>query len=108
MLREQVPRDHDQGGATSSTASGDTHTVRRKSVRVSLQPTFSPAPPAGYDQFDEDENEPGGRHVSWSSRTKRVSGVATHDVWQDSSEEDEEYRRARQLLSRMGKRKGKG
>ena len=108
VLREQVPRDHDQGGATSSTASGDTQTVRRKSVRVSLQPTFSPAPPAGYDQFDEDENEPGGRHVSWSSRTKRVSGAATHDVWQDSSEEDEEYRRARQLLSRMGKRKGKG
>jgi len=105
--RSPPSRDHDQAG-TSSTASGDTPTTRRKSVRVSLQPTFSPAPPAEYDQFDEDdEDETGGRHVSWSSRSKRVSGAATHDVWQDSSEEDEEYRRARQLLSRAGKRKGK-
>ena len=111
MSREQVSRDHDHGG-TSSTASADTQTVRRKSVRVSLQPTFSPTPPAVYDQFDDDD-EPGGRRTSWSSRsaevhkTNRVAGAAPNDMWQDSSEEDEEYSRARKLLSQMGKGKEK-
>ncbi|KAL4072110.1 hypothetical protein J3A83DRAFT_4093322, partial [Scleroderma citrinum] len=111
VSREQVSRDHDHGGS-SSTASADTPATRRKSVRVSLQPTFSPPPPASYDEFD-DNAEADGRHTSWSSqpteprKTKRVTGDAANDVWQDSSEEDEEYSRARRLLSRMGKGKGK-
>jgi hypothetical protein len=74
----------------SSNASTETPPVRRKSVRVSLQPTFSPTPPA-----DED----GERYAPWSEGERNASG----DVWADSSEEDEMYSHARRLLS-SGKR----
>ena len=56
--------------------------VRRKSVRVSLQPTFSPSPPALY---DDDGNALG------------------EDVWADLTSEEEVYRRARGLLSSLAK-----
>ncbi|KAG1765031.1 hypothetical protein EV702DRAFT_981789, partial [Suillus placidus] len=91
-----------QHDTESSTVSTETPT-RRKSVRVSLQPTFSPTPPA----LEDDEAR--GRYP-WSS-TKDCNN---HDessepvIWQDSSDEDEEYSRARKLLSRAGKKdKGK-
>ncbi|KAF8554847.1 hypothetical protein OG21DRAFT_1508354 [Imleria badia] len=85
---------------TSSTSTG-TPPSRRKSVRVSLQPTFSPTPPALCD-------EEGDGHAPWSEGQKTKTGQAKGkgdkggDVWADSSEEDEEYSRARRLLS-MGK-----
>ena len=60
--------------------------VRRKSVRVSLQPTFSPLPPALY---DDDGDAPG------------------EDVWADSTSEEEVYHYARGLLSIIGKDKDK-
>ena len=60
--------------------------VRKKSIRVSLQPTFSPSPPALY---DDDGDAPG------------------EDVWADSTSEEEVYRRARGLLSIVGKDKNK-
>ncbi|KAG6329100.1 hypothetical protein ID866_9988, partial [Astraeus odoratus] len=51
-LPPQGSGDHN---GTSSTVSTEITPARRKSVRVSLQPTFSPTPPALYDQFDEDD-----------------------------------------------------
>lgn len=91
-----------QHDTESSTVSTETPT-RRKSVRVSLQPTFSPTPPA----LEDDEAH--GRYP-WNSTKKGDN----HDefgepvIWQDSSDEDEEYSRARKLLSRAGKKdKGK-
>ncbi|KAG1843184.1 hypothetical protein F4604DRAFT_1596947 [Suillus subluteus] len=92
-----------QHDTESSTISIETLT-RRKSVRVSLQPTYSPTPPA----LDDDEAH--GRYP-WNSTKKDCNH---HDessepvIWQDSSDEDEEYSRARKLLSKAGKRdKGK-
>lgn len=87
----------------SSTISTETPT-RRKSVRVSLRPTFSPTPPA----LEDDEAH--GRYP-WSSTKKDCDHNDKSSepvIWQDSSDEDEEYSRARKLLSRAGKRdKGK-
>jgi hypothetical protein len=87
----------------SSTVSTETPT-RRKSVRVSLQPTFSPTPPA----LEDDEAH---SRYPWSSTKKdRDNHDESSDpvIWQDSSDEDEEYSRARKLLSRAGKKdKGK-
>jgi hypothetical protein len=37
----------------------------------------------------------------WKARNGLIHDV---DLWQDSSEEDEEYSRARKLLSRAGKK----
>lgn len=81
---------------------------------MSLKPTFSPPPPPlpDYDQLDEDENVNtwSDRPVEgWKTRTgsHAVAAAAPTDVWQDSSEEDEEYSRARRLLSRVTKGKGK-
>ena len=89
----------------SSSVSTETP-VRRKSVRVSLQPTFSSTPPAlcdedgeGYAPWSETRGSEGGRGG-------RGGGHA--DVWADSSEEDEVYSRARRLLSLVGHDKGKG
>jgi hypothetical protein len=88
--------------AESSTVSTETPLARRKSVRVSLQPTFSPTPPA----LEDDDTH--GRYP-WNSSGRKgdENGSGEPDLWQDSSDEDEEYSRARKLLSRVGK-KGKG
>jgi hypothetical protein len=71
---------------------------RRKSVRVSLQPTFSPTPPAIDDT--EDEAEEGSRHAPWSSPPPA-------DMWEDSSEEDVEYQKAKKLLNRASRKEKK-
>ncbi|KAG2123238.1 hypothetical protein DEU56DRAFT_830470 [Suillus clintonianus] len=84
----------------SSTTSNETLPTRRKSVRVSLHPTFSTTPPA------LDDDEASGRYP-WSSTKKDCDngdGSSEPVVWQDSSDEDEEYSRARKLLSRVGKK----
>ncbi|KAH9981679.1 hypothetical protein BJV74DRAFT_887410 [Russula compacta] len=109
-------------GGGSASGSGP---ARRKSVRVSLQPTFSPTPPA----LDEDEDETWER--SGRPSTVGGSGPATgaakngakdndgddrhenargksgreRDFWADSSDEDEEYSRARKMLTRAGKKR---
>lgn len=92
-----------QHDTESSTVSTETPLARRKSVRVSLQPTFSPTPPAL-----EDDQVRG--LYPWNSSGRggdNKDGSGEPDVWQNSSEEDEEYVRARKLLSKVGKR-GKG
>ena len=84
---------------------------RRKSVRVSLRPTFSPTPPAiEYDEWqpsekknDDDDDGHGERNgQSWSSKD-----VEPPDMWQDSSDEDEQYSAARRLLNRVAKKEKK-
>jgi hypothetical protein len=100
--------DSDVSTSTASAGSGaGAGAARRKSVRMSLQPTFSPTPPA-LDE-DEDEDEAWGR----SGRPWRVGkGVENaggnereRDFWADSSDEDEEYSNARKLLVRASNKK---
>ena len=82
-------------GITPSTSNSTVTPARRKSVRVSLKPTFSPTPPAI--EYDD---------VSWSENGSAVegSGSGVKDVWEDSSDDDEEYERARKLLNRAKSR----
>ncbi|KAI0668198.1 hypothetical protein C8Q78DRAFT_281005 [Trametes maxima] len=104
--------------STASTASTASPPVRRKSVRMSLPPTFSATPPA-LDDTDEDDNEVRGRHEPWSSRSAsdpstpraepsawgtRIAENGTRDVWEDSSDEDAEYSAAKRLLARMSRK----
>ncbi|OCH90387.1 hypothetical protein OBBRIDRAFT_825978 [Obba rivulosa] len=104
-------------GTTAALCDGGA-TVRRKSVRMSLPPTFSATPPA----LDEDSSdEARERYEPWSTpRTRRrdsggLAGTpngwatrtdehASRDVWQDSSDEDEEYGAARKMLSRLSRK----
>ena len=103
--------------------------VRRKSVRVALEPTFAVSPPAIEDY--EDEEDQGGQRDYWnvgpgvgttvprapstvmnggpSAWTTRNDGNRASLVWEDSSEEEAEYSLAKQLLLRqvLGD-KGKG
>jgi hypothetical protein len=97
--------DSDLSHGTSSTAIGsaDNGVSRRKSVRMSLPPTYLKTPPARDEQ--EVEKPP------WSllrdnlrdetSRTLRNG----RDLWEDSSDEDEEYSTARRLLSKHSGRR---
>jgi len=98
---------------SSSTATTATAPVRRKSVRMSLPPTFSATPPA----LDDNDEETRGRYNPWSSSsvraepssarstgwTTRIDQNGTRDAWQDSSDEDEEYRTAKRLLNRLSR-----
>ncbi|KAG6812587.1 hypothetical protein H0H92_002056 [Tricholoma furcatifolium] len=125
---------------------------RRKSVRVSLNPTFSATPPAiEYYGAEDEEEEEGVSGLPWTSSGAGVAGMGagsgagagagaglrpgwasegpmpgpnggtarafgvdgdamvwgrgrekeTLDMWEDSSEEDEEYTKAKSLLSRL-------
>ena len=119
-----VPGQNDSDVSASSNSAADAGagagTRRRKSVRVSLQPTFSPSPPA----LDEDEDEVWKRsgrpeqHVlddnddqdcehdkrngKWKNGGDRDR---ERDFWVDSSEEDEEYSKARRMLTRARKKR---
>jgi hypothetical protein len=87
-------------GTGAGAGVGANGTVRRKSVRVSLQPTFSPTPPA----LDEDEDEAWERSGRpWGEDDERNG--RDRDFWQDSSDEDEEYSKARKLLVRATKKR---
>ncbi|KAJ6510813.1 hypothetical protein C8R45DRAFT_1207661 [Mycena sanguinolenta] len=93
--------DYGYGGSDLSASSASTQTAapqRRKSVRVSLQPTFSTTPPAIDDTEDEDEE--GSRHAPWSRSQPQ-------DMWEDSSEEDVEYQKAKKLLTRISRKEKK-
>ncbi len=69
---------------------------RRKSVRVSLKPSYA-APPVVDD--DEDEEADGANHED------SVNNGEVIDMWKDSSDEDLEYERAKKRLSRAGETK---
>ena len=86
---------------------------RRKSVRVSLQPMFSPSPPAIYVDFEEQQRNgivpPRGGKEAGPDNGVRVNGRPSkkkiedipQDFWENSSDEDEEYANAKRLLSRL-------
>ncbi|KAH8985265.1 hypothetical protein EDB86DRAFT_2959934 [Lactarius hatsudake] len=103
--------DSDVSASTISlgTGAGANGATRRKSVRMSLQPTFSPTPPA----LDEDEDEAWGRSGRpWGVAVGNGNGgpgvggkERERDFWADSSDEDEEYSNARKLLTRAGKKR---
>jgi hypothetical protein len=96
-----------QGESDVSAESTSGGAKRRKSVRVSLKPTFSPTPPA----LDEDEDEiwkRSGRPEALGNNDDddrvKVNG-RERDFWADSSDEDEEYSKARKMLTRASKKR---
>lgn len=101
--------DSDLSHGTSSTAIASTDNgihSRRKSVRMSLPPTYSITPPAKEDWEVEKPLWPGSREYAreealWTSRNENIG---ERDLWEDSSDEDEEYRTARKLLSKLSGR----
>jgi len=112
------PNRHDAEGkqasesASSDSTSGGGHPSRRKSVRMAPLPTFSPTPPAIYDDEpdhspwgpDFSEEKPAAAAAGWQSR--RID-VAAADVWEDSDGSDEEYSRAKQLLFKVAQKSEK-
>ena len=101
--------DSDLSHGTSSTAIGSADngiSSRRKSVRMSLPPTYLKTPPA------RDEWEVG--QPPWSPprddvreevpSTFRNGNAGGRDLWEDSSDEEEEYSTARKLLSKLSGR----
>jgi hypothetical protein len=101
-----------QGESDVSAESTSAGTRRRKSVRVSLKPTFSPTPPA----LDEDEDEiwkrsgrPEPLGHDGAAAAANDDGVKVNgrerDFWADSSDEDEEYSKARKMLTRASKKR---
>ena len=97
--------DSDLSHGTSSTAIGsaDNGASRRKSVRMSLPPTYLKTPPAGDDWEAEKppRSLPRDNVPEEASRTSRRG----RDPWEDSSDEDEEYSTARRLLSKLSGRR---
>ncbi|KAI0738218.1 hypothetical protein C8Q80DRAFT_1222531 [Daedaleopsis nitida] len=91
---------------------------RRKSVRMSLPPTFSTTPPAIEDaDVDADDRSAGQgphKHSPWASPGggslaphgwgTRIEANSARDVWQDSSDEDVEYSTAKRMLARFSRR----
>ncbi|KAF9267039.1 hypothetical protein L218DRAFT_715848 [Marasmius fiardii PR-910] len=111
----------DLSASSSSTVHQGEKPKRRKSVRVSLKPQFSPTPPAvdddGEPSWYENENEAGdgpyapqphdqnqhqNRHENHEIQKVKRNRDYERDMWQDSSEEEEngEYASARKLLMR--------
>ncbi|KAI1793626.1 hypothetical protein LXA43DRAFT_197720 [Ganoderma leucocontextum] len=79
---------------------------RRKSVRMSLPPTFSATPPA---MDDADEGEEGERRRPWAPPPpqrggwgSRIEEETQRDMWADSDEEEAEYSVAKRMLARLG------
>lgn len=111
---KEKPRLHVEGSDVSRNTDSSTSTAapptRRKSVRMSLPPTFSTTPPA----FDDDDESSKAPYRAWEDDTvqpKMINGWGTkieengtRDVWADSSDEDEDYSRAKKLLSRLSRR----
>lgn len=102
-------------GSTDSTVLtgvADQPPRRRKSVRMSLPPTFSSTPPAIEDTDEDDAAQ--NRHAPWSSPGggsiaphgwgTRIEANGARDAWEDSSDEDAEYSAAKRLLARLSRK----
>ena len=101
--------DSDLSQGTSSTAIGSAdngNSSRRKSVRMSLPPTYSTTPPAKDDwEVGKPPWSPSrGNLQEVAPWTSRNGNVGERDLWEDSSDEDREYSTARKLLSRLSGR----
>lgn len=100
--------DSDLSHGTSSTAIGSADngiSSRRKSVRMSLPPTYLKTPPARDDweagKLPWSPPRDNVQEASWASRSRNAGG---RDLWEDSSDEEEEYSTARRLLSKLSGR----
>lgn len=100
--------DSDLSHGTTSTAIGsiDNGTSRRKSVRMSLPPTYSTTPPARYDweAAKPPWSPPHDSIRADATWTSRGENLHERDIWEDSSDEDEGYSAARRLLSKLAGR----
>ncbi|KXN91531.1 hypothetical protein AN958_00553 [Leucoagaricus sp. SymC.cos] len=104
-------------------ASEASSSQRRKSVRVSLNPTFSPTPPAIEDEEDEAGRAPfvfkdvsapapvttanqyhAPPPVMQVPKAYGTSKSAGKDAWDDDSDEDAEYQRAKSMLLKVTRR----
>ena len=122
----------DDSDVSASTVSangggGASGPARRKSVRMSLQPTFSPPPPPALDDDEDEAWERSGRGRRRRGAGGAANGVPAHDgdeeddeengrgrkngngrerdFWADSSDEDEEYSKARRMLTRANRKR---
>ena len=87
---------------------------RRKSVRMSLPPTFSATPPAMDDtnEGEEAQEQERERRRPWAATAvaaaqrggwgSRIEEVSQRDMWADSEEEEAEYSAAKRMLARFG------
>ncbi|TBU37843.1 hypothetical protein BD309DRAFT_973136 [Dichomitus squalens] len=99
------------GDAQTGAGTGAEPPRRRKSVRMSLPPTFSATPPA---IEDTDEEAPqSSSHAPWSPPQRsvqrggggwgsKIEEAGARDLWADSDEEDAEYSAAKRLLAKVG------
>ncbi|KAH6904869.1 hypothetical protein BKA70DRAFT_512630 [Coprinopsis sp. MPI-PUGE-AT-0042] len=94
------PNAHGMNDGTPEGSPGPEGPQRRKSVRVSLQPTFSPTPPAIDYEEPSWQSMPQGNSSHRPAPPVRKPARRTKDIWQDSSDEDEAYAKARSALSR--------
>lgn len=98
--------------SSDSTVNNTGAPKRRKSVRVSLRPTFSTTPPAiEYEEWHPSENTVIDETDGESSKEKKHAWTSKNDeppdMWADSSDEDQEYSKARRLLNRVAKKEKK-
>jgi hypothetical protein len=78
---------------------------KRKSVRVSLKPTFSPSPPAiEYEEASSSYHFENHQPVPTKPQTSSHGEGKRHEKWADSSDEDEEYNNAKAALSRAARK----
>ena len=97
---------------SASSTSTATPPSRRKSVRVSLKPTFSPTPPALADY--EDDHSPWQEPSVKESQERRTSTVSSGwntrvqenpSIWDNSDDDDDEvYSRVRQMYHKASKK----
>ncbi|KIY71618.1 hypothetical protein CYLTODRAFT_390021 [Cylindrobasidium torrendii FP15055 ss-10] len=98
------------GGGQTSMQQTPHLPARRKSVRVSLRPTFSPTPPAiEYDEWHRGDTQEGRANGHGKRSWSRGDGEEPPDMWQDSSEEEEtaQYSAAKKLLNKVAKKEKK-
>lgn len=84
---------------STSTDQGQT-VQRRKSVRVSLKPTYVGTLPSPV--YDDDAGEAGAAGWGGGVGKERERDRGVPDMWEDSSEEDMEYAAARRMLAKAG------
>ena len=104
VVNAGVDSDLSHGTSSTAIASTDNGTPsRRKSVRMSLPPTYSKTPPVREDWEVEKPPRPPPRDNAReeANRTPRNERVDERDLWEDSSSEDEEYSTARRLLNKL-------
>ncbi|KAG8842566.1 hypothetical protein FRB91_004101 [Serendipita sp. 411] len=110
--REGAPVDPSATPSNSTTSNSTSTQTRRKSVRMIIYPTAAVSPP---DRYDDELPTPRAEAPSPSPPPRRTEGDdsirlsgglwktridTTRNAWEDSSDEDEGYSRAKRALAR--------